>query len=94
MALSIPWLQRYVDIIAFSIVIHVGFSITIIFHYIPLQRTVLTAVLFLCNQGGGSDFTTRRQKNSKRKTYWAPVCWKQEKSIQKNRGDNQAKLRK
>ncbi|WP_160996912.1 Panacea domain-containing protein [Ligilactobacillus salivarius] len=32
-----PWLQRYVDIIAFSIVIHVGFSITIIFHFISLQ---------------------------------------------------------
>lgn len=71
-----------------------GFQLTIIFHSIPLQRTVLTTVLFLCNQGGGSDFTTRRQKNSKRKTYWAPVYWKQEKSIQKNRGDNQAKLRK
>lgn len=32
---------------------------------------------------GGSDFTTRRQKNSKRKTYWAPVCWKQEKVSKK-----------
>lgn len=29
-----------------------GFQLTIIFHSIPLQRTVLTTVLFLCNQGG------------------------------------------
>ena len=54
MTLFIPQPQRYVDIIAFSIVIHVGFSITIIFILFLLQRTVLTAVLFLYNSGGYS----------------------------------------
>ena len=52
MALSIPRPQRYVDIIIIPIVIHVEF-LTIIFHFIPLQRTVLTTVLFLYNLGGG-----------------------------------------
>ncbi|MYZ70816.1 DUF4065 domain-containing protein [Lactobacillus salivarius] len=55
MALSIPRLQRYVDIIAFSIVMHVGFSINYHFFILfLLRRTVLTTVLFLYNLGGYS----------------------------------------
>lgn len=68
MTLSIPWLQRYVDIIAFLIVIHVGFSITIIFHFIPLQdaeNSFNDCSFFYAIKGGNTDFTTRRKKFEK-----------------------------